>query len=83
MTSQSALPPVVPLFYGLPAGEEQLAQTALLAIPAVIALLLIASNFLLLRVSRDKFLQNVLLSTMVVITALSTITIAEIIFLIG
>lgn len=81
--SQAHLPPEVPLFYGLPSGEEQLSQSPLLILPPIISLILIGLNFLLIRTTKDKFLQNVLLSTMVVITALSTITIAKIIFLVG
>lgn len=81
--SQNSLPPEVPLFYGMPMGEEQLASSSLLVLPAVIALILIAINFLLLKVSRDQFLQNVLVSTMVVITALSSITITKIVLLVG
>lgn len=83
VTSQNALPPTVPLFYGRPYGAEQLARASHLIIPNSIALTVSLSSLTIAKMLQDEFLKQVLFGTMVVCTALATITTFKIIFLIA
>jgi hypothetical protein len=78
---QGSLPPQVPLFYGLPQGEEQLTFAQLLLVPPVIAIIISIINFLLIRAIKVEFLKMVLLAGMVLTTILSSVTIAKIIWI--
>ena len=80
---QNHLPPVVPLFYGRPLGEEQLAQQIFLILPPAIASLLCVLNFLISPIFNDKFLKNMLIGLGVVATLLSSITVIKISLLVG
>ncbi len=71
---QSHLPPVVPLFFGLPLGEQQLANSWALIIPPIVALAFLGVNI---------FIKQVLLGLTLTTTALSTITVVKIILLVG
>jgi hypothetical protein len=80
---RSFLPPVVPLFYGLPTGENQLAPTlGLLIAPAASAVTSII-NFTISIWIEDIFLRKVLAISSIVVSALAAITVAKIIFLVG
>ncbi len=79
----SKLPPIVPLFYGQPQGEEQLANNTLLTLPAILANIFILVNFIIEKTVQDNFLHKVLVGLMVGCTVLSTITIVKIILLVG
>lgn len=83
LLSQNLLPPVVPLFYGLPIGEEILTDRTSLIIPAIISIIVIAINVLISKSLKDSFLKKVLISIIVLTTLLSTITIFKIAFLVG
>jgi len=76
------LPPVVPLFYGLPYGEEQLASKWSLIIPPIVALAFLGVNVFVTRTTKDDFIRQILTGLTVVTTALSTITVIRIILLI-
>jgi len=80
---QGHFPPVVPLFYGKPQGEEQLVQSILLILPPLISILIITLNTILLSFLKNKFLQKILFGLIITITVLSTITVIEIILLVG
>jgi hypothetical protein len=77
------LPPVVPLFYGLPVSPSELTHTVGLTIPPVIASVLIAINFGLIKYTKDKFLEKILLGINIAITILSIVTVIKIILLVG
>lgn len=81
--TQNSLPPVVPLYYGLPIGDEMLANKTTLPVPALASIIIISINILIIKAIKDVFLQKVLTSIIVLITLLSTITIFKIAFLIG
>ena len=80
---QNFLPPLAPLFYGRPAGEAQLTNTfGLLIAPGVSFLITILNLCLSLWVKND-FLKKLLAISAIVISALTTITVIKIIFLVG
>ncbi|HEX6976913.1 MAG TPA: hypothetical protein VF185_00955 [Patescibacteria group bacterium] len=80
---QPHLPPVVPLFYGLPYGDEQLANTWALIIPPFVALAFIGANIFISKTSKEEFIKQILVGLTVVVTALSAITVLRIILLVG
>ena len=82
--SWSKLPPVLPLYYSLPWGDEQLApKMALVVLVCVLSAFYLSNTlgayFLL---SRSKFLSHVLLSAATLITILTGITVLEIVLLV-
>lgn len=77
------LPPVVPLFYGKPIGEQQLAGSlGLLIIPGV-AILITFINFFISLVTKDDFLKKILVTATLIISVLVTITLIKIVSLVG
>jgi hypothetical protein len=80
---QSRIPPSVPLFYGLPQGEEQLVQNTFLILPPLIALVIVGVNIFLGKVTKDKFLQKVLTGLTILCSALSSVTVIKILLLVG
>ncbi len=80
---QSHLPPVVPLFFGLPLGEQQLANSWALIIPPIVALAFLGVNIFITQTTKDDFIKQVLLGLTLTTTALSTITVVKIILLVG
>jgi hypothetical protein len=80
----SRLPPVVPLYYSLPWGEEQLApKMALVVFVCAFSIFYLGNTlgayFLL---PRSKFLSHLLLSGATLVTLLTGITILEIVLLV-
>jgi hypothetical protein len=80
---RSHIPPQIPLFYGLPQGEEQLAQQIFLIMPPVTALLFTLLNLILITTTKDDFLKKVLWGTTIGVTLLATITVYKIVALVG
>lgn len=81
--AQKNLPPVVPLFYGLPVSQSELAKSILLIIPPIVSCVFIIFNLLIVKTTKDVFLQKVFVGLDVVTIALSGISVLKIIFLIG
>lgn len=77
------LPPEVPLFYGLPEGEAQLAPSINLIFPSILSLVVISLNILLISVIKDGFLKNTLSIVSLIVTFFSLITTIKIVFLVG
>lgn len=80
---QKSLPPEVPLFYGLPKTEEQLASSLSLIIPSLAALTIIIINLLISQFIKDRYLKSVLVLVGVAGVFFATITTLKIIFLVG
>jgi hypothetical protein len=80
---RKSLPPVVPLYYGKPAGEEQLGSSLSLLLPPAISIILTIINSIFAKLTSDPFLQQVLIGLTIVVSVLSTITVLKIIFLVG
>ncbi len=77
------LPPVVPLFYGLPTGEGQLASNLFLILPPAVALIILLTNNFLAHLVKDSFLQKILICAGLTITILSLVTCVRIFFLVA
>lgn len=80
---RSALPPLVPLFYGRPMGEAQLTKTLGLLIAPGASILITILNLCLSLWVKDDFLKKLLAISAIVISALTIITIIKIILLVG
>jgi hypothetical protein len=80
---QKNLPPQVPLFYGLTEGEQQLTSSLGLLIPSVYSFCLIIVNTTLSILLNNDFLKKILNTTSFIISLLSIITVAKIIYLVG
>ncbi len=80
---QKILPPQIPLFYGLPRGEQQLAKTQALVIPSLLSLTVIIVNYTLSLFIDDDFIKKALVFTSIVSVFFSTITTIKIFFLVG
>lgn len=78
------LPPIVPLYYSLPWGDEQLARTSeLFIIPFSVMLILILNFFIsMLLLKKDQFLTQLLLWASLALSVAGLITLSEIIFLV-
>ena len=81
--SQSFLPPIVPLFYGLPSGVGVLVPSIALAVAPGISLLITALNIFLSYRFSDMFIKKTLSVASGLLAILSTITIIKIVFLVG
>lgn len=77
------IPPVVPLFYGLPVSEDQLVKAPFLILPSLIALLIVFLNSLLTFFLKDDFLKKVLVIASLGASFFAIITTFKIIFLVG
>lgn len=77
------LPPVVPLFYGLPEGIEQLTPSLGLILAPTVGLVITAINVFLCSRTREVFLKKALIISSAFISLLLTITIVKIILLVG
>ncbi len=80
---QNNLPPLIPLFYGLPRGEGQLSPKTGLTIPTLIALMIATTNLLLIKKIRDDFVRKLLTALVIVATSLALITTIKIFLLVG
>jgi hypothetical protein len=80
---QRFLPPQIPLFYGMPEGEGQLATSLLLFLPSLISLAIIFINISIGLVIKDEFLKKVLVASCAPVTFFSLITTVKIFFLVS
>lgn len=79
----SFLPPEIPLFYGMPEGNEQLASSWLLSLPSLVALFIILVNLLIASFLEDEFLKRVIILGGIATTFFSATTTVQIMFLVG
>lgn len=80
---QDRIPPEVPLFYGYPDGEDQLAQKSSLIVPSLVSIVSIIINSVIAYFSKDEFVKKILIITGFAITFLSILTTLKIILLVG
>ena len=83
LVAQSFLPPQIPLYYGLPVGEEQLSPSLGLVVPGVVSLLILVVNFILIKITKEDFLKKVLMVVALIASFFAIITTFKIIFLVG
>ena len=77
------LPPVIPLFYGLAEGENQLVHPLFLTIPAGLGLLIILINTLLSTIITNNFIKRSLILSSFAVSLLVFITTVKILLLVG
>jgi hypothetical protein len=77
------LPPEIPLFYGLPESNEQLAQSSWLIVPAAISLTIIIINSTMAYLFKEEFIKKTLVLASVGTSVFVTIAIVKIIMLVG
>lgn len=80
---QKNLPPQIPLYYGLPEGDGQLATPFWLITPAIFSLAVFLVNILISSFWKNEFLQQTLTLTSLAIAILSAITTLKIAVLVG
>lgn len=77
------LPPVVPLFYGLPSGTDQLVSSIFLVVAPVSSLIITLINILISNLIKDIFLKRALIISSVFVSLLFAITLVKIVLLVG
>ena len=77
------LPPIVPLFYGLPDGSEQLIPYFGLILAPTIGLVITFVNIFVSNTIRDIFLKKALVISSAFISLLLAITTVKIVLLVG
>ncbi|QQS39030.1 hypothetical protein IPM62_00210 [Candidatus Woesebacteria bacterium] len=77
------LPPEIPLFFGLPESEDQIASSSALIVPSLFSLAILVLNSTIAYFSNDKFIKMVLIFSSLAISLLSTIATLKITLLIG
>jgi len=80
---QNTLPPVIPLFYGMPKGTAQLAPRIGIILPPAISAAITVTNIALLSTTRNDFLQKLLIVISFIVTLLSTVTVVRIFMLVS
>lgn len=80
---QNTLPPVIPLFYGMPKGTEQLAPRIGIILPPTVSMAITATNFIFLSATKNDFLLKLLIAISFIITLLSTVTVVRIFMLVS
>lgn len=79
----SKVPPLIPMYYGAPIGELQLATKAAIFIPTIFALIITLISLILSTIISDTFLKRTFIFASGVITFLCFYTTLRIIFLVG
>ena len=77
------LPPVVPLFYGLAQGEDQLVVRILLVLPSLVSLAFLLINTAVAYFLKDDYFKKVMVLTPLGATLFSALTTVKIILLVG
>lgn len=81
--SITILPPQIPIYFGLPANEEQIAKSYFIILPSLSAILTVFINLYLSIKISSIYIKKMLIFGTFAITALSTIATLKIIFLLG
>jgi len=81
--AQFILPPEIPLFYGMPQNNLQIAPSYLLFLPSGISLIILIINLAISNKINDIYLKKTMAIASLLVSFLSAITIAKIIFLIA
>lgn len=83
LASQLVLPPEIPLFYGLPKNNEQLAPSIFIILPSLVSLFLTVINAIISINVEGIYLKKALAFASISICLLSVIATYKIIFLVG
>lgn len=77
------LPPEIPLFYGMPKSNEQVAPSFMIITPSLAAFLFTVVNFVVSTKLNQQYLKKTLAFASIAATILSSIATYKIIFLVG
>lgn len=80
---KNSLPPQVPLFYGLPEGEEQLTNSLNLIIAPTISFFVLGINVIFSLMTKNDLLKKTLITASFFVSLFSFITLVQIFLLIG
>lgn len=80
---KNLLPPVVPLFYGLPGGAEQLVPSLEILIAPTIGIFITIVNITVSNITNDIFVKRMLIVSSAATSLLLTFTVIKIILLVG
>lgn len=80
---KDVLPPEVPLFYGLPEGQEQLTNSFALIFPSIVSIFITVLNSIIASFIHDGFLKKSLIVSGIFSVFFPLATILKIIFLVG
>lgn len=83
LVAQIILPPIVPIFFGLPQTEEQLAPSIFIGLPQIISIIFILVNTLISTNIDGQYVKKTLAFSSFSLTILSTIATLKVIFLVG
>jgi len=83
LISRFFLPPKIPILFGLPQTDKQLAPSFFIILPSAIAILITIINALLAINIKSIFLKKALMFATISVSMLATITTLKVIFLVG
>lgn len=83
LVAQIILPPIVPMFFGLPQTEEQLVPSILIGLPQIVSIVFILINTLISINIDGQYIKKMLAFTSLSLTILSTVATLKVIFLVG
>ncbi len=83
LTARNFIPPEIPLFYGLPEGERQLAPSLLLVIPTSLTAIFTIMNFIICKKSSNIFIKQLSAYILIPLNFFSIIAVIKIILLVG
>lgn len=83
LISRGFLPPVVPLFYGLPSGADQLTPGLGLVVAPVTGIAMTFINIFVGDLTRDIFLKKTLIISSAFVALLLSIAVIKIVLLVG
>lgn len=83
LVRKNQISPLVPLYFGQPAGEAQVAPQMALLIPTGISFAATIIGVMISSIYTDEFLNKIILGIIIALTILSTITTFNIIALVG
>jgi hypothetical protein len=80
---QFLLPPEIPLYYGLPQTEGQIAPSITIILPSMVSIFIIFINTLIAIKVSSNYLKKILSFTSLAVSVLAIITTFKICFLVG
>lgn len=83
LVAQIILPTEIPLFYGLPQTNEQLAPSLLIVLPSALSIIITIANALISIKVDNNYLKRALAFSSISVSVLAIITTYKIIFLVG
>jgi len=83
LVNKQSLPPVVPLFYGMPTGAQQLAPVNYLLLLPGLTIGIMAIAAVMAQYVHDKFIDTIMIGVMVIANILSLFSLLKILAIVG